>query len=223
MLAFQEAHAAARDAVQAPFHGEAIAAALAPLSTILVASQAGDRTTYLRRPDLGRQLDEACATSLPLDDWDLAIVVADGLCAPAAEAHAASVVRTLVGLLPDWGIAPVIVAELARVALGDEIGERLGAAMVLVLIGERPGLSAADSLGAYVTFAPRVGRLDAERNCVSNIRPPHGLTYQAAADTLAWLLIEGRRRRLTGTRLKDERTAMVDPQPSPRVASSATS
>jgi ethanolamine ammonia-lyase small subunit len=133
------------------------------------------------------------------------------------------VIHALLERLPDWRVAPVVVAELARVALGDEIGERLGAAMVMVLIGERPGLSAADSLGAYVTFAPSVGRLDSERNCVSNIRPPHGLSYEAAADALAWLLFEGRRRRLTGIDLKDERTAMGGRHPAPRVASSATS
>jgi ethanolamine ammonia-lyase small subunit len=205
LLAFQAAHAEARDAVHAPFHPETIAAALAPLETILVASRAEDRTAYLLRPDLGRRLEAQSAALLTPSGWDLAIVVADGLSAPAAEAHAAPVVRALASRLRALRIAPIVLARMGRVALGDDIGERLSAAMVLVLIGERPGLSAADSLGAYLTFAPRLGRLDAERNCVSNIRPPHGLSHEAAADALTWLVVEGRRRGLTGVGLKDER------------------
>ena len=205
MLEFQAAHAAARDAVNATFHPDLLAAALAPLETIDVCSQAADRSVYLRRPDLGRRLDAASVGRLSPSGPDLVIVIADGLSAPAAQAHAAPVVQTLVARLGGWQIAPIVLAGMARVALGDEIGERLGAAMVLVLIGERPGLSAPDSLGAYLTWAPRSGRLDAERNCVSNIHPPHGLSYDAAADALAWLLTQGRRRGLTGVALKDER------------------
>jgi ethanolamine ammonia-lyase small subunit len=136
-------------------------------------------------------------------DWDLAIVVADGLSAPAVHAHAAPLIQHLIARLAGWSIAPIVLATLARVALGDEIGERLGAPMVLVLIGERPGLSAADSLGAYLTWEPRVGRMDSERNCVSNIRPPLGLSYDAAATTLTWLIREARGRQLTGVDLKD--------------------
>jgi ethanolamine ammonia-lyase small subunit len=207
MLEFQHAHAQARDAVHAPFDRERLASDLAPLETILVESQAPDRPTYLRRPDLGRRLDAESSARLSTGEWDLAVVVADGLSAPAIHAHAALVIRGLLERLTGWRIAPIVLASMARVALGDEIGERLGARMALVLIGERPGLSAADSLGAYLTWAPRVGRADSERNCVSNIRPPHGLGYEAAVDTLAWLMREGRRRALTGVGLKDGRAA----------------
>jgi len=204
MLAFQRDHALARDAVQAPFDPERVAADLAPIETLVVRSQAVDRASYLRRPDLGRRLHDAGAAGLTAGNWDLAIVIGDGLSAPAAHAHAALVVRRLMARLPKWRVAPVVLARMARVALGDDIGERLGARMVLVLIGERPGLSAPDSLGAYLTWAPAVGRLDSERNCVSNIRPPHGLGHDAAADTLAWLLREARGRELTGVALKDD-------------------
>jgi len=209
MLEFQRDHALARDAVHAPFQPALIAAALAPWPTLLVASQAGDRGVYLRRPDLGRRLDPASAGALAPGDWDLAIVIADGLSAPAVHAHAAPVALRLIEALVGWRIAPVVLASMGRVALGDDIGARLGAGLVLVLIGERPGLSAADSLGAYLTWAPAPGRLDSERNCVSNIRPPHGLSHQAAADTLAWLIRAARSRRLTGVGLKDERGALL--------------
>jgi ethanolamine ammonia-lyase small subunit len=204
LLDFQRDHALARDAVHAPFRPDLVAADLAPWPSLVVASQAPDRGTYLRRPDLGRRLDPADAERLRPGDWDLAIVIADGLSAPAVHAHAAHLCRRLAEGLAGWRLAPVVLARQGRVALGDEIGARLGAAMVLVLIGERPGLSAADSLGAYLTFAPAPGRLDSERNCVSNIHPPDGLTYAAAADTLAWLIRQARSRRLTGVGLKDE-------------------
>jgi ethanolamine ammonia-lyase small subunit len=204
LLAFQRDHALARDAVHAPFDASRVARALAPWPAITVASRAGDRAAYLRRPGDGRTLAAESAGRLPRGDWDLAIVIADGLSAPAVDAHAAAVALKLIERLPDWGLAPIVIASLARVALGDEIGERLGARMVVVLIGERPGLSAADSLGAYLTWAPAVGRRDSERNCVSNIRPPHGLGYAAAADTLAWLIRAAGRLQLTGVDLKDD-------------------
>jgi ethanolamine ammonia-lyase small subunit len=204
LLAFQRDHALARDAVHASFDPTRVAADLTSRPVVTVASQAGDRAAYLRRPDLGRQLDAESAARLVRGDWDLSIVIADGLSAPAVHAHAAPVAVRLIERLEDWRLAPVVVASLARVALGDEIGERLGARMVVVLIGERPGLSAADSLGAYLTWAPAVGRRDSERNCVSNIRPPRGLGYEAAADTLAWLIRAAGRLRLTGIALKDD-------------------
>jgi ethanolamine ammonia-lyase small subunit len=204
LLGFSLAHARARDAVHAPFETAAIIEALSPLPTLLVESQAADRQTYLRRPDLGRRLDDAGAAALTHGDWDLAIVIGDGLSAPASAAHAAPLVHRLLERLSGWRVAPIVLARMARVAIGDHIGERLGARLALVLIGERPGLSAADSLGAYLTWQPRIGRTDAERNCVSNIRPPHGLGYDAAADTLAWLLAEARRRGLSGVALKDQ-------------------
>jgi ethanolamine ammonia-lyase small subunit len=207
MLAFQLAHARAREAVFVDLDAPALAAVLGP-DTLVVSSQAASREAYLRRPDLGRRLDRA--TRLPRGEADLAIVAADGLCA-AALAHAPSVIEALVPRLAGWRIAPLVVARQARVALGDEVAQRLGARCVLVLIGERPGLSAPDSLGAYLTWDPRVGRLDSERNCVSNIRPA-GLPPAAAAAKLAWLLNEARRLGLSGVALKDRAELLAPPE-----------
>lgn len=208
LLDFQLAHARARDAVHAPFDAEGLAAALADLSPVVVASRATDRATYLRRPDLGRRLAPDDADRLVPGPWDAAFVIADGLSARAITEHAVPVLRAALARLDGWRVAPPVIARQGRVALGDEIGERLGAVVVAVLIGERPGLSAADSLGVYLTWAPRVGRNDAERNCLSNIHPPDGLGWEAAADRLAWLMREARSRRLTGIALKDEGLAL---------------
>lgn len=204
VLDFALDHARARDAVHAAVDFEALAGRI-PLPSVIVASAAPDRTTYLRRPDLGRRL--APGQALPLSPCDLLLVVGDGLSAAAVEAHAAPLIAALP---PDLGGGPVVLARQARVALGDEIGERMGARMVAVLIGERPGLSSPDSLGVYLTWGPRVGRTDAERNCISNIRPG-GLSYQAAAARLAWLAREGLKRRLTGVDLKDQSDLAVLP------------
>lgn len=202
LLAFELDHARARDAVMAGFDTAGLAEAIGR-PVIEVRSRARDRREYLRRPDLGRQLAADDADRLPEGPFDLAIVIADGLSARAVHAHAASVVVALLALLADWSVAPVVAAHQARVALGDPIGAALGAQIVCVLIGERPGLSAPDSLGAYLTWDPVPGRRDSERNCVSNIRPPDGLSYDAAADTIARLLRAARVRRLTGVALKD--------------------
>lgn len=209
VLAFALALAQARDAVHAPFDAAAIARGIQALGlrALEVASAAPDRATYLRRPDLGRRLSEDSLVRLdaePPSRPDLAIVIADGLSATAVGAHAVPVVAALLDAMPDGlSLAPVALARQARVALGDEVGGALGARCVLLLVGERPGLSSPDSLGAYLTFDPRPGRTDAERNCVSNIRP-EGLPYAVAARKLAWLLAEAFRRRLTGVALKDE-------------------
>lgn len=208
LLEFQAAHSRARDAVHGAADVEALTAALQPHPVIRVRSQAIDRATYLRRPDLGRKLDPACL--LQPGDYDLALVIADGLSARAVDSHAAAVVRLCIEKLPDWRIAPVVLAEQARVALGDEIGEALNAAAVAVLIGERPGLSVADSLGIYLTWAPRRGRADSERNCISNIHAA-GMSHAAAADLLVWLLREARRRRISGISLKVDPDAALPP------------
>ncbi len=174
---------------------------------LVVSSRAGDRKDYLRRPDLGRRLDEASRKRLEerREAGQLVLVVGDGLSPTAVHAHAAAVLRRLVPLLAVGHVAigQIVVASGARVALGDEIGECLKARMVVVLIGERPGLSAPDSLGAYLTFAPRVGLTDADRNCVSNIHRA-GLGYEEAAAKIGWLVREGLARGLTGVALKDE-------------------
>ena len=208
LLEFRAAHAAARDAVHSPLDVPALVAALADtgLEVLEVASAAPDRATYLQRPDLGRQL--SASASLPAGEYDLALVIADGLSPLAVSEHAAGTVAAVLERLPGWSIAPLVVATQARVALGDPIGEALGARIVVVLVGERPGLSSADSLGLYLTFGPRIGRADSERNCISNVRPPHGLGYAQAADTLVALLQASRELGASGVVLKDEGVAL---------------
>ncbi len=210
LLEFQAAHSRARDAVHGAADFAALAAALQPHPTITVRSQATDRATYLRRPDLGRRLDPADAAKLRPATYDIAFVVADGLSARAVETQAAAVLKLCLEKLADWRIAPIVLAEQARVALGDEIGEGLNAAAVAVLIGERPGLSVADSLGIYLTWAPRRGRADSERNCISNIHAA-GMSHAAASDLLVWLLREAKRRQLTGINLKVDASAVLPP------------
>ncbi|MBK1665359.1 ethanolamine ammonia-lyase [Rhodospirillum rubrum] len=209
LLEFQIAHARARDAVHGAIDAEALARAFAPLPTATVHSAASDRAVYLRRPDLGRRLDDESAARLDAlgeagQGWDVVFVIADGLSAAAVAAHAQATVRaaleTLGGRL---SVGPLVIASQSRVALGDDIGARLKARMVAVLIGERPGLSVADSLGVYITFDPRPGRRDSERNCISNIHAD-GLHADQAARTLCWLVEEGLRRRITGIGLKEE-------------------
>jgi ethanolamine ammonia-lyase small subunit len=210
LLDFTLTHARARDAVHAAFDAPQIIAGLNELGlrSIEVCSRARERTDYLRRPDLGRRLDEASKHSLLSHAHGacrLAVAVGDGLSATAVNAHAVEVVRSLIPRLAIDGIKidRTVVARGARVGLGDEIGETLGARMVVILIGERPGLSAFDSLGAYLTYAPEVGRTDADRNCVSNIHRG-GLGYDAAAFRIGWLIREGLARELTGLALKDQ-------------------
>ena len=210
LLDFTLDHARARDAVHAAFDASAIVAGLGDLGlgAFEVRSQARDRKDYLSRPDHGRRLDQASRHLLASRHGGacrLAIVVGDGLSPAAVNAHAVALVRCLVPLLVADAIeiGCAAVATGARVALGDEIGAIVGARMMAVLIGERPGLSAPDSLGAYLTFAPRVGRTDAERNCVSNIHGA-GLGYDEAALRIAWLIREALAREVTGVALKDE-------------------
>jgi len=210
VLGFALAHAKARDAVHAPFDAGQIARGLAELGldTIEVSSDATERALYLRRPDYGRRLSQVSRALLEArggEPVDLALVVGDGLSAAAVHAHA---VPLTAAFLPHakslkLSLGPVVIAHGARVALGDEIGSLLRARLVAMLIGERPGLSSPDSLGVYLTFAPKPGRSDAERNCISNVRS-EGLSYELGAFKLAWLVREGLRRSLTGVALKDE-------------------
>lgn len=210
LLDFQLAHARARDAVHARLETGALAGEIAQLTggpVLRLRSAAPDRATYLQRPDLGRRLDEASRSALECAHvpvpCDLALVLADGLSALAVERHAVGFLAALRPHLAGWRLAPVILAEQARVALGDEIGALLHATLVLVAIGERPGLSSPDSLGVYITWEPTPGRNDAERNCISNIHAA-GLTYADAAAQAAYLLTEARRRQLTGVALKQQ-------------------
>jgi ethanolamine ammonia-lyase small subunit len=208
-LAFRLAHAHARDAVYSTLASAQLLSELSELQLPImqVQSRAGTRQEYLQRPDLGRQLAKSSSAALAEHggSCDVALVLADGLSATATNTHALPLLRRLVPALRQAGLrlAPLVLAEQARVALGDEVGQLLQARLVLVLIGERPGLSAPDSLGAYFTYAPRPGLTDEARNCVSNIRPA-GLGYEAAADKLFYLLSEALRRQLSGVALKDE-------------------
>ena len=210
-LDFQLACARARDAVHAAFDPAPIAAELrgSGLDVVILRSAAADRQTYLRRPDLGRRLDaasRACLAARPREPVDIVFVVADGLSAIAVASHAAALLRATLARLagasvrPGLRLGPVTIVEGGRVAIGDEIGGLLGADLACVLIGERPGLSAADSLGVYITWQPAPGTVDASRNCLSNIRPA-GLPIAVAADRLAELLDASRRHRMTGVAL----------------------
>ncbi|WP_322029301.1 ethanolamine ammonia-lyase subunit EutC [Paraburkholderia sp. J76] len=220
LLAFDLSHAQARDAVHHPLDAQALQRTLEAegFATLGVESAAPDRQHYLRRPDLGRRLSErsraalaeaaGLATGARGEPPDVVFVIGDGLSATAAAKQAVPLLLAVRARLADWRIGPVVVARQARVALGDEIGELLGAKLVAMLIGERPGLSSPDSLGVYLTYAPKVGCHDAQRNCISNVRP-EGLPYEAAAHKLHYLLTHARRRGLTGIELKDESDAML--------------
>jgi ethanolamine ammonia-lyase small subunit len=214
LLEFRLAHARARDAVHAPFDTAQLCGALAPLGlpVLSIASAAQDRQQYLMRPDLGRRLADHAVGLLAAhagggrdagSGYDVVFVVADGLSARAVTAHAEPLLSEVLPRLSDWRIAPLVVARLGRVALGDVVANALNAEIAVMLIGERPGLSAPDSMGAYLTFAPTPQTSDAERNCISNIRP-EGLSYADAAMKLVHLLRAMRERRLSGVGLKDD-------------------
>ncbi|MGF7129267.1 ethanolamine ammonia-lyase small subunit [Paraburkholderia sp. EB58] len=216
LLAFNLSHAQARDAVHQPLDAELLHEQLRAngFLTLDVHSAAPDRQHYLRRPDLGRRLADDSRETLALEQAaieppDVLFVIADGLSAFAASKQAIPLLQAVCPKLADWKIGPVVVARQARVALGDEIGELLGAKLVVMLIGERPGLSSPDSLGVYLTYAPKVGCSDAQRNCISNVRP-EGLSYGAAAHKLHYLLTHARRLSLTGVGLKDDSDALLE-------------
>ncbi|NTV99718.1 MAG: ethanolamine ammonia-lyase subunit EutC [Oscillochloris sp.] len=221
MLAFQLDHARARDAVHLPFKAELIRDHLLAngYAAVLARSAADGRDSYLRRPDLGRRLSDDSRRELAAlagsEPYDAAFVIADGLSSLAVHQHAVNLLGVVLPLLyaTGWHVAPLVVASQSRVALADEVGAIIGATQVAILIGERPGLSVADSLGIYLTYGPRVGRTDAERNCISNIHG-QGLSYAAAADTLVYLMSQARRLKLTGIDLKNDRNeadALAEP------------
>jgi ethanolamine ammonia-lyase small subunit len=205
VLDFQLAHAQARDAVHAIMDTASLLESLrrCKLSAHSLHSAARDRVTYLRHPGLGRSLNPESAAQLSAQPCDVVFVIADGLSAIAVDRHALPLLGAVLRLLPpaQWSVGPVCVVEQARVAIGDAVGAILQAKSSVVLIGERPGLSSADSLGAYITWQPRPGRTDAERNCISNIRL-EGLDYDTAAHRLAFYLQAARTQKATGIGLK---------------------
>jgi ethanolamine ammonia-lyase small subunit len=212
-LDFQFAHAQARDAVHLPFDGAALASKLAERNRecLTLHSAAADRHIYLQRPDLGRRLDDDSAALLDAhaqshpQGYDVAVVIADGLSALAVDRHSLAMLQRIdeQAAAEGWSLAPVTLVSQGRVAVADEVAQRLKARMVVILIGERPGLSSPDSLGLYFTYAPRVGLTDAARNCISNVRL-EGMSYAMAAHKLLYLMREACVRQLSGVSLKDE-------------------
>ena len=212
VLEFGLAHAMARDAVHLALDVDTLDAGIQSqgFNTIQVHSRAPDRASYLLRPDWGRSLDENSLSILGdykkqlVEQVDFLIVVGDGLSSLAVSRHVQPMLEELRNALPvEWNLGPVVIASQARVAISDEIGQALGARMVAILIGERPGLSSPDSLGLYLTYSPKCGGSDADRNCISNVRP-EGLHYAAAAKKLVWLAKEALRLKVSGVALKDE-------------------
>jgi ethanolamine ammonia-lyase small subunit len=212
VLGFRLDHSRARDAVLLELDADELGRRLREIGaeSVRVISRCRDKAEYLQRPDLGRTLSDisrdALASAAPRDGCDLAVVVADGLSSVAAERQAPPLLSSLLPLCSGLRLGPVCLATYARVALSDEIGSILGASAVVILIGERPGLSSPDSLGAYLTFDPRAGTTDERRNCVSNIRP-EGLHPRLAAAKIDYLVRESLRRRISGVGLKDEQGA----------------
>lgn len=214
-LDFKLAHARARDAVHEQFEINQLAdeIELLGINTLLVNTQASDRTTFLKRPDLGRRLDSASESLMKrcVLNYDLVILVSDGLSALAAHRQTKALLTKLLPKLAEdkWALAPIVLARFGRVALQDRVGELLNANIALILLGERPGLGSRDSLGAYFVFSPRWGNTDAQRNCVSNIRP-EGLSPSTAADTLYYLLSQAKSRGISGIELKDDRKPVLE-------------
>ncbi|PKO34678.1 MAG: ethanolamine ammonia-lyase [Betaproteobacteria bacterium HGW-Betaproteobacteria-7] len=216
-LAFQLDQARARDAVLTPLDVTRLQAELTALGqpAVLLRSAAAERRTYLQRPDLGRRLGSESAARLASlaadgEPADVALIIADGLSAPAVQMHAVPLLQALLPQLPAaWRLAPLCLVEQGRVAISDEIGAVLRARLAVILIGERPGLSSPDSLGVYLTYGPRIGNTDAGRNCLSNIRAA-GLSYAAAAHKLHYLIGQALARQLSGVALKDEAPEMVE-------------
>lgn len=227
LLAFAADHADARDAVHSELDVPSLVASLTALggSILSLRSRAPDRATYLKRPDLGRRLDERSAATVAAhatSDVDVALIIGDGLSAIAAQRHAAAVLARLLTRLQARGLslAPLCVVTQARVAIQDEIGSLLKASVAVILLGERPGLAAVDSLGAYLVYKPAAGNTDAHRNCVSNIRPG-SLNPPDAADAIAWLVEQALARRLSGVELKDDRRLTIHDGQNPNLSDAA--
>jgi ethanolamine ammonia-lyase small subunit len=219
-LAFQLAHAQARDAVMKGWDAEVFARELsdAKVDALVAHSRAPDRTTYLARPDLGRQLEQKSLTTLKkhaatAKPPDIALIMSDGLSATAVHSHGVATVRAMLDAFRRRGLqtSPVVLVQNGRVALSDVVGEALGARIAVIVLGERPGLSAADSLGIYLTFKPKRGNTDAQRNCISNVREPGGLAPREAAEQLAWLLVRSLEQGVSGVALKAQAAEPILP------------
>lgn len=211
LLDFQLAHASARDAVHQPWAIEAFAEAVEALGleTLILRTRVANREQYLQRPDHGRCLDDASRQRLELrskEAIDVALIITNGLSSTAVDKHGLALLQALIATYRSSSLrlGPICLVSNARVALADEIGALFNARLAVIVVGERPGLSAADSLGLYLTFAPQIGNTDAERNCISNIRPPEGLSYAAAAAKLAYLSQQALHLGLSGVALKDD-------------------
>ncbi|MEK6479444.1 ethanolamine ammonia-lyase subunit EutC [Catalinimonas sp. 4WD22] len=208
LLKFQQAHALARDAVHTPLDEKALTEALQPLQQEIITlhTQAEDRQTYLLRPDWGKQLSDESRKDLPSPEVesDLSLIIGDGLSAQAIHRHIPPLFKILIPKLKESGfsLAPISIVRHARVAVSDEIGALMRSKLAVIFIGERPGLSAADSLGIYLTYNPEKGNTDEKRNCISNVRP-EGMPYVVAAEKLTYLIQESFRRKLSGVKLKD--------------------
>lgn len=216
-LDFQLAHAQARDAVHLPLERARLLTEwqAAGYNVLSVRSAAGDRSEYLRRPDYGRQLHAECVATVAAQrgPYDVAVVIADGLSATAVNQHASALLAQLWPALQAQftHLAPLVLVEQGRVAIADHIGQLLDAQQVVIILGERPGLSAPDSLGIYLTYAPQLGRQDSERNCLSNIRP-QGMSFRLAVHKLLYLMQQAQQRQLSGVALKDQAPApILDP------------
>ncbi len=216
LLEFQLAHAEARDAVHFPWDIGAFAELLRGLGekVLILDTPIGSRDEYLRRPDLGRVLTEESRNRLRnanVSEADVALIVTNGLSATAIERHGIPLLKAIVNdyRTRQIRIAPVSLVANGRVALSDDIGSIVAARVAVIIVGERPGLSAADSLGIYLTYAPQPGNTDEKRNCISNIRPPEGLSYEAAAAKLLYLTEEAIRRGISGVALKDEMVGLL--------------
>lgn len=207
-LELKLAHAHARDAIYSDLDTERLGNAIQAyqIPVININSRAEYREQYLQRPDLGRQLHPSSEPDLMASRsvYDICIILADGLSAEALNENALPLLNVILPMLREAGytLAPIILAQQARVALADPVAYHLGAKFSIILIGERPGLSAADSIGAYLTYAPKPGLTDESRNCVSNIRP-QGLPFDVAAQKILYLVQEAFRLKLSGVNLKD--------------------
>lgn len=217
LLDFQLAHAQARDAVHFAWDIDAFAGQVRELGekALILATPVTDRSEYLRRPDLGRIVTEESRNRLmcvSTDETDVALIITNGLSSTAVNRHGLGLLKAIVNgyRARHLRIAPITLVANGRVALLDDIGSALAARVAVIIVGERPGLSAADSLGIYLTYAPQPGNSDAVRNCISNIRPPEGLSYEAAAGNLFYLTDEALRRKISGVALKDESTGLLD-------------